>query len=127
MWRLKMVNQKIGGLALILGVVIALVAGVVSTFAFDATMAYASAYVLLVLVILGLIVGFLNVKDKEVVNFLIASIALMVVGTANLSSLNSIVTPLGTLVQTIIQYIAAFVAPAALVVALKEVWNITKE
>jgi hypothetical protein len=118
-----MVSQKVGGWAFILGVVIAIIAGLVSAF-----LGMYSGYVLLVLVVLGLIVGFLNIKDKEVTGFLIAAIALMAVGTANLSSLDSL-TPgltagLGTLVQNIVQYIAAFVAPAALVVALKEVFDI---
>ena len=117
-----MVSQKVGGWAFILGVVVAIIAGLASTF-----VAVYSGYVLLVLVVLGLIVGFLNVKDKEVVNFLIAAIALMAVGTANLVSINFAVPMLGTLVQSIIQNIAAFVAPAALVVALKEVYNIAKK
>ena len=86
-----------------------------------------SPYVLLVLVVLGLIVGFLNIKDKQVVNFLIAAIALMAVGTANLISINMAIPMLGTLIQSIVQNIAAFVAPAALVVALKEVYNIANK
>jgi uncharacterized membrane protein YccC len=121
-----MVSQKVGGWAFILGVVIAIIAGLVSTFAFSA-LASGAAYVLLVLVVLGLIVGFLNVKDKEVVNFLIAAIALMAVGTANLGTIDKAIPLLGTLVQTIVQYIAAFVAPAALVVALEEVYSIAKK
>lgn len=116
-----MVSQKVGGWAFILGVVIAILAGLASTFA-----AMYSGYVLLVLVILGLIVGFLNIKDKEVVNFLIAAIALMAVGTANLVSINLAIPLLGSLVMSIVQNVAAFVAPAALVVALKEVYNIAK-
>lgn len=117
-----MASQKVGGWAFILGVVIAIIAGLASTFA-----ALYSGYVLLVLVVLGLIVGFLNIKDKEVVNFLIAAIALMAVGTANLVSINMAIPMLGTLVQGIVQNVAAFVAPAALVVALKEVYNIANK
>jgi len=117
-----MASQKVGGWAFILGVVIAIVAGFAATY-----VALYSGYVLLVLVVLGLIVGFLNVKDKQVVNFLIAAIALMAVGTANLVSINMAIPTLGTLVQGIIQNVAAFVAPAALVVALKEVYNIAAE
>ena len=114
-----MVSQKVGGWAFILGVVIAIIAGLAST-----VVSMYSPHVLLVLVVLGLIVGFLNVKDKEVVNFLIAAIALMAVGTANLSAINLAIPMLGTLIQSLVQNIAAFVAPAALVVALKEVQNI---
>jgi len=117
-----MVSQKVGGWAFILGVVIAIIAGLAATF-----VAMYSGYVLLVLVILGLIVGFLNIKDKQVVNFLIAAITLMAVGTANLVSINLAIPLLGSLIMSIIQNIAAFVAPAALVVALKEVYNIAKE
>ena len=116
-----MVDQKIGGWAFILGVVIAILAGLASTFA-----AMYSGYVLLVLVVLGLIVGFLNIKDKEVTGFLIAAIALMAVGTANLVSINLAIPLLGSLIMSIVQNVAAFVAPAALVVALKEVYNIAK-
>jgi len=61
------------------------------------------------------------------VNFLVASIALMAVGTANLDSINLAMPLLGSLVMSIVQNVAAFVAPAALVVALKEVYNIAKE
>jgi hypothetical protein len=117
-----MASQKVGGWAFILGVVIAIVAGLASTL-----VAVYSPYVLLVLVVLGLIVGFLNIKDKQVVNFLIAAIALMAVGTANLISINMAIPMLGTLIQSIVQNIAAFVAPAALVVALKEVYNIANK
>jgi uncharacterized membrane protein YccC len=117
-----MVSQKVGGWAFILGVVIAIIAGLAATFA-----AMYSGYVLLVLVVLGLIVGFLNIKDKQVVNFLIAAITLMAVGTANLVSINLAIPLLGSLIMSIVQNVAAFVAPAALVVALKEVYNIAKE
>lgn len=116
-----MVNlQQIGGWAFILGVIIAIIAGIAST-----QVAGYAQWILLVLVILGLVVGFLNIKDKEVTGFLIAAIALIAVGTATqLTVIDKAIPTLGTILNVIVTNIAVFVTPAALVVALKEVYNI---
>ena len=74
-----------------------------------------------VLVILGLIVGFLNVRGEEVQKFLLGTIALILVGTA-LKALPAI----GPMATSIIEAFVSFVAGAALLVALKEVYTITK-
>lgn len=116
-----MVDQRVGAWAFILGVLVAIIAGIVTV-----AVAATSAWVILLLVILGLIVGFLNIQDKQITGFLIAAIALMILGGANLTALNNIIAGLGTLVTAILGNIAVFVAPAALVVALKEVVNLAK-
>jgi hypothetical protein len=107
--------EKIGGWAFILGVLIAVVAGLAS-----GTLGAAAGYVTLALVILGLIVGFLNIGDKEINDFLIAAIAVVLIGTANLTAIPVI----GNYLALMVLNIAAFVAPAALVVALKAVYNL---
>ena len=111
--------EKIGGWAFILGVVIALLAGLASG-ALDAASA---GYVTLALVILGLVVGFLNIGDKEVNDFLIAAIAVVLLGTANLG----VIPILGIYLSSMVLNVAAFVAPAALVVALKAVYNLSSK
>ena len=68
------------------------------------------------LVILGLVVGYLNVSDKEAVTFLIATIALMTAGSAGLGLL------WGSL-ESLLANLVVFVAPAAVVVALKAVYE----
>ncbi|MEK6941600.1 MAG: hypothetical protein AABW85_01980, partial [archaeon] len=83
--------------------------------------------ILLALVVLGLVVGVLNISDKEVGKFLVASIALILVGSANLTAANTVVFGLGTIMQTIVVNLARFVAPAALVVALKSIFSMAKE
>ncbi len=113
--------QTIGIYAFLLGIVIAIIAGLLH----GMIATYAGAVTLL-LVVLGLIVGFLNIKDKEISNFLIGAIALMVVGSANLAVIDEIVAGLGTVLQAIINYILVFVAPAALIVALKRVYMLAK-
>lgn len=70
-----------------------------------------------VLFVLGLIVGFLNVKERESTRFLVAVITLLVIGVASLEfgKLSPVVTP-------ILQSFIAFVAAAGLVVAIKQIW-----
>ena len=107
---------RLGEWVFILGVVIAIISGL----AYQALDLTSAGYIAVVLVVLGLVVGFLNITDKEIFNFLIATIALVAVGAANLSEIPFIGLYLGHMVLNI----AAFVAPAALVVALKAVYNL---
>jgi hypothetical protein len=116
-----MASQRVGSLAFILGVVISIIAGIVA----GMVTAYAGV-IILVLVILGLIVGFLNVADKEIQPFLIAAIALIAIGTTSLLPLDTLYNGLGTVLTAMLRNIAAFVAPAALIVALKAVYNLAK-
>ncbi len=107
--------EKIGGWAFILGVLIAVVAGLASG-ALDAASA---GLVTLALVILGLVVGFLNISEKEMNDFLIAAIAVVLIGTAKLN----VIPVIGEFLLQMVLNVSAFVAPAALVVALKAVYN----
>ncbi len=114
-------DQKIGSWAFIIGVVIAIVTGIAVGLMPEVSGETWVSYVPLLLVILGLIVGFLNIGDKEVMPFLIASIALVMVGTvAELSTIPYI----GIMLAKIVNYIAVFAAPAALVVALLEFYRL---
>ena len=115
-----MAYEKIGGWAFILGVVIAIVAGLASG-ALDAA---AAGFVTLALVVLGLVVGFLNIGDKEVNNFLVAAIAIVLLGTARLEVIPVIGDPY---LYKMVLNVSAFVAPAALVVALKSVYNLASK
>ncbi len=114
-------KKHAGDLAFVVGVLIALVAGIASSF----VIAYTGA-ILLALVILGAVVGLLNVKESEVTAFLVAAIALMIAGTANLEAINTLISPLGTILGSIFSNIAVFVAPAALIISVKAVWNLAK-
>ncbi len=107
-----------GAYAFLIGLVISILAGFVTT--------GLEGWYALVLGILGLIVGLLNVTDKEVQLFLVATIALM----ASASSLSNVVSFSATaqqVLQTILGYVVVFVAPAAAVVSLKAVYEISKE
>ena len=114
-------NQSIGGYAFLAGAILAVIAAV-----FGSMVAAWTPMIALLLVILGLIVGFMNVSDKEVDRFLIAAIALLAAGTVNLGVIDLFISPLGTILQSIVRYVAVFVAPAALIVALKSIMDIAR-
>jgi hypothetical protein len=117
-------TSQTGSWAFILGVVIAIVAGIVAgTVGLNSPVA---GWVTLLLVVLGLIVGFLNIGDKDINSFLVAAIALAAVGSANLQSINVVIPILGTVLQSIVLNIAVFVFPAALIIALKAIHGLAK-
>jgi hypothetical protein len=109
--------QEIGSYAFLLGIIIAIIA----TFLYP-TVLSAPMWVPVLLIILGLIVGLLNITDKETTSFLVAAIALILTSGA-LAGLSA--WGLGA-ISTLVAYIAIFVAPAALIVALLSVWKLAK-
>ncbi len=116
-------EQSLGSWAFILGVLVAVVGGAIGGW-----LTGAGPWITLLLVVLGLIVGFLNISQKEVNDFLIAAIALGTVGwIANLASIDTVIPVLGSVLQAIVANVVAFVAPAALVVALKAVWALASK
>ncbi len=70
------------------------------------------------LILLGLVVGLLNVQDKEVHNFLLAALTLIVVGSAGVNTLG---------IPLILQNIVTFVSPAAVIVSIKAVYMIGRK
>jgi hypothetical protein len=124
-----MASQKIGGYAYLLGIVIAVLAGIVGALAPTAIGAGTAGIILLVLVVLGLIIGYLNINDKRISDFLIATIAIaMIGGTAGgLAVLDTWVAPLGTLCVLVVRNILAVAAAAALVVGMKQIMALAKE
>lgn len=86
----------------------------------------------LVLVILGLIVGLVNISEAESTQFLLAALVLVVlpVGFGRLDMLPAVGAGgigIGAILSTIVHYISMFVAPAALVVALKAMYSAARE
>tara|TARA_Y100000310_G_C20632636_1_gene789456 strand:- start:1358 stop:1702 length:345 start_codon:yes stop_codon:yes gene_type:complete len=104
--------EKVGKIAFLVGVALAIVLGVIGQ---------ASALWVGILAILGLAVGFLNVTHKESTSFLVAVVALLLaVGNGTISAqISSLWINLGMMLSNIV----AFVAPAALIVALRGIYE----
>jgi len=100
--------EMVGKWAFIVGLVLAVVVGYI----------FQAEWVVWVLAILGVIVGLLNVTREDTERFLLAAIALALSVTAL-----STVPVLGLSITNILGYVAAFVAGAMVVVALKALFQ----
>ncbi len=104
--------SKIGFLAFIIGLVLAIIGGFVSA---------QNTAIVVILIILGLIIGLVNISAKETTLFLLATIGLIVVGRvfAPLTVLS-----IGKYLDQILSYVATLMAPAAVIVAIKALWAV---
>ncbi len=112
--------SKMGQWTFIVGILLAVIFGFFKAGQWE-------GIVTIVLVIAGLVVGFLNVTEKETTPFLIAAVALMATSAANLRVIDSLVSNVGTWLQNIVGNLAVFVAPAAVLVAVKAVWALARD
>jgi len=105
--------------AFIVGVIIAIVLGLVGSVMGP----IASGWLLSLLIILGLIVGFTNVAGKESKDFLLAAVALVIIAFAGsqLAGVNYI----GVYLDGVFSGLLALIVPAGVVVALKDIWAIS--
>ena len=75
------------------------------------------------LVVMGLLVGIFNITGKEILAFLVAAVALIIIGTSGADNpflpLNQLHGGMGTKIANITKMLAAFTAPAAIVPALR--------
>jgi hypothetical protein len=104
----------VGFWCFIVGFVIAVAAGLVLP---------GNAIVTLVLVILGIVIGFLNITPKETQALLLAAIALILVGNA-FAPLKFL--GIDTFIAGILAYVTVLVAPAAVIAAVKTLYAIGK-
>jgi hypothetical protein len=103
----------IGAWAFMIGLFLAVLAG----FGFTEN---PEAY--LVLGVLGLIVGLVNIHEKDNVPFLVAAIAFVVAGEG-LALVFAAIPGIGPQIPSVLHYIVSFVSPAAGVVAVKTLYE----
>jgi ATP synthase protein I len=107
-----MSSAAIGKWAFIIGLVIAVLAGLF----------FQPEWAIWVLAVLGVIVGFLNISGEDTQGFLLAAIALILTATA----LNAIPI-VGTAFSLVLPFVVAFVAGATIVVALKALFQAARD
>ena len=108
----KGISSNIGSWAFLIGVVLAVILG---------ALGLVSGYVLMALIIIGLIVGFLNVTGKEVGPFLLSGAVLIIE-----SSLGSNVLSDLAYVGSILEALLVIFVPATVIVAIKNVFKLSK-
>ena len=109
---------KIGSWAFIIGVVVALLIGIFSS--------GNTPVATTVLIVLGLIVGLLNVTGRETTPFLLATVSLVIVSTFGGQVLYDVAT-VGPYLQGILVAITTFVIPATIIVSLKAIWALAHD
>jgi hypothetical protein len=116
-------ENLVGKWAFILGLVIALLAAVLVNYAGTSI-----AWMMLILFVLGLVVGFINIREENTVKFLVAVSTLLILGVGSLSSVTVLTGLLGQLSAQVNLYISlifgnfiSFVGAAGLVVAIKAI------
>jgi len=107
--------KKTGHYSFIAGIVLAVLIALVPQMRGDVSV--------WILVILGVIVGLLNITAKETTGFLVAALALMIASSVSAYTLSAIWTGLTSILKNIIM----FVSPAAIVVALKTVYSLAED
>ncbi|MFH0836884.1 MAG: hypothetical protein V1870_02025 [Candidatus Aenigmatarchaeota archaeon] len=90
-----------------------------------------SAWIGLVLVVLGVVVGLTTVTEKEITPFLVAVIALVVAGagsifTVGLAGVTGL-DVLGRIIDSILNNVTMFVAPAAIILAVKAIYALASK
>lgn len=112
-------------------VVIAIVMGLVvgyMDYTNDPNFGSINGWITLILLIFGIIAGLTSVTEKEVTPFLISTIALLVAAVTDVwHPLTNIHELLYCWAKTILNYIVAFAAPAAVITAIRSMLPIVKE
>lgn len=100
-----------GSWAFLIGVILAVLFGFLPE----------AVWVTWVLVLLGLIIGLLNITDKEVTPFLTAGVVLVITSSLGGGVLGSV-----GILGTVLENMLALFVPATIIVALKSVFALAK-
>ena len=80
-----------------------------------------------ILIILGLIVGFLNINGEDTKDLMLAAVVLIIaVSMGNAVETLTSIDLIGSYISSVFSSIMAFVVPATIIVALRDVYEITK-
>jgi uncharacterized membrane protein len=95
---------------------------------YDSTWSSWNSWILLIMLVLGIIVGLVSITTTEIQPFLTATIALIVASLAHVwDPLEKIHTLLPYWAVTILNYIVAFAAPAAVIIAIRGVIELARK
>lgn len=121
----KNIGAMVGAWAFIVGMITAVILGVFSTIP-------GMAWLLTILVVMGLIVGFFNVSGKETSSYLLAAVSLVIVTAFGGNVIGSIgagtnLAWIGISLQGVLNAMTTFTVPAAIIVALKQIYGLAKD
>jgi hypothetical protein len=120
-------ENSIGAWAFLIGVILAIVIGILTALIPTTALDY-STQIYAILIILGLVVGFMNLKGKDSQTFLVAGAVLVIVSKFGMEGVTGtlIGIKIGVFVSTTFAALFVLFVPAVIVVALKTVFSIAK-
>jgi len=125
-------ENSLGAWAFLIGVVLAVLIALIKSFSITAFAKFNQIFYI-ILVVMGIIIGSINVRDKDINTFLLAGTVLVVVSKFGLEGVidrlgGSMlgITQLGLIGQEIFGALLVLFIPAVIIVALKSVFSITK-
>ena len=116
-------NEDVGKYAYIVGVIAAIIVGLLANY-----IGTAVSWLTSLVILAGLIVGFMNIGTKEIKEFLTVSTVLVIVAFAGgATGTLGAVEIIGPYLAGVFAQLLAFVVPATVVVALKEILVLAKK
>lgn len=113
-------DKRIGNYAFTIGVILSIVLGLVQ-------LGTAQPWLASLLVLSGMITGFLNVTGKETKEFLlVAAVLIIAAGIGGAGPTLGGVEFIGVYLKGIFTQLLAFVVPATVVISLKDIWNLSQ-
>jgi len=125
---LKSSENSIGAWSFLVGVVLAIIIGLSASFLPLHFLSEYNAQIYGALVVLGIIVGFLNVTGRDSQAFLLAGVSLVIVSKFGMESVTGslIGVGVGNVVSSTFAALLVLFVPATIIVALKTVFSIAK-
>ena len=105
-------GNRIGSWSFLIGVILALLFGLFGSFNQGAIM---------ILVLLGLVIGFLNIADEEVSPFLMSGAVLVIVSALGQGVVDSV-----PIFGNVLMALTVLFVPATIIVALKNVFSLAR-
>jgi len=118
-------ENLVGAWAFLIGIILALAVGVVGTI-------FEKDFVLVILVIIGLIVGFSfsKVSAKDINTFLLAAVSLVIVSFSGAEVTNDIrflTLDIGGIISSVLGALLVMLVPATIIVAVKSLFSIAQK
>jgi hypothetical protein len=126
---IKSTENSIGAWAFLMAVILAILVGILTMFIPLSSMTRYSSFIYLILVILGMIVGFsINATGRDSQTFLISGVIIVIVSKFGMESVigSLIGVGVGDVTSSIFASLLALFVPATIIVALKTVFGLAK-
>ncbi|MDD5193434.1 MAG: hypothetical protein PHF67_02505 [Candidatus Nanoarchaeia archaeon] len=114
-------GKSLGAWIFLIGVILAVILGLFGTTQFIMNI---QDIILVILLIAGLVIGFMNVTGGETQKFLLASVVLVIVSVMAEGAIPG--NFIGGFITAILKNLLALIVPATIVVALKSIFVVAK-